>query len=486
MKHKILIADDSLTIQKVIKITLASEAFDLFECTDAVNLNEKLDDVKPNIVLLDFNLSEDKTGYDLSKEIKDKFPNTKVLMLFGTFDTIDESLLEASGTNHKIVKPFDGTKFINLCRVMAEDFDIEKADSINDTEVDFSTEVPIEDEIAMPEVIEEVVDDLEDEWVMDSPHIDEEIEKEIEQIQEIDNPLEVNMKDWGIDVPGVIGNVSDHMEIPGVIEAAEQVVVETVQSTQIVEELVEETILPNSDDLAFPDAADLAFPDQDDLSFPDEIQLETKEESKKPSLVPLDSLDELEEEINISEGGTDSPEALKSLKALIEDEVEEEDLWGADVYEEGEEEPIQVAEESSVEIGDLPQVEPHNLHEVIEDNVEEEESSFTGFEDDFADTITADRPIPDDFPDDVMEDVIEDEFEPISEPSQPTALAQPFEIPSDLEERLKEKLAPVVEDFVKEYCRENIEKIAWEVIPDLAENLIKKEIQKITEQILNS
>jgi CheY-like chemotaxis protein len=452
MKHKILIADDSLTIQKVIKITLASEPFDLFECTDAANLKSNLEEVKPNIVLLDFNLSEDKTGYDLSREIKDKFPNTKVLMLFGTFDSIDEGLLEASGTNHKIVKPFDGTKFINLCRVMAEDFDTDKTDSINDTELDFSTEVPVEDEIVMPEIIDEV-DDLNDEWVMDSPHIDEEIEIETEETLEVKNTLEVNMKDWGIDVPGVIGNVSDHIETPDIIQSVNDA-------------LEEKTILPV--------AEDLAFPDQDDLEFPDEIQtqtieVETVEEAKKPSLVPLASFDEPDEEIKqSSQGGTDSPEALENLKAQIEDELEENDLWSADEYEESDEDQLLVTTDT---LDDFPKVEPHSLHEIKDEIIE----------DDFSDLIESDKPAPDDFPADVMEETINPMPEQIVEP-----VAQPFEIPADLEERLKEKLTPVVEEFVKDYCLENIEKIAWEVIPDLAENLIKKEIQKITEQILNS
>ena len=100
MKHKILIADDSLTIQKVIKITLANEPFELFECVNAQELENKINEVKPSIVLLDFNLSEDKTGYDLTREIKSSLPNTKILMLFGTFDTVDETLLAESGVSH--------------------------------------------------------------------------------------------------------------------------------------------------------------------------------------------------------------------------------------------------------------------------------------------------------------------------------------------------------------------------------------------------
>lgn len=529
MKHKILIADDSLTIQKVIKITLASEPFELFECTEASTLNDKLDEVQPHIVLLDFNLSEDKTGYDLSKEIKAKLPNAKILMLFGTFDTIDESLLDHSGTNHKIVKPFDGTKFINLCRVMAQDLDTENAESINDTEDDFSTDTPVVEEVAMPEVIEETQETEEieeDEWVMDSPHVDEEPEIEVEQTAPTpsSNPLVDNMKDWGMDVPGVIGGPSDHVEIPDIIAAADQVSVEMpepikqepVQAEEPVtpQAMDDGSVLPSNDDLAFPDEDDLAYPDMgdttlpdsSDLEYPDEIstddiQLETKEEpkteKKKPALVPIEDVDEPVIEVEASEGGTDSPEALESLRAQIEDELEEDDLWGADAYEEADttpedniEEEVQTEDQNdsfdpiepveTVAIDDLPQVEPHSLHEVKEEIAIETETDFSSFEDEPISEGT-----PEDFPADVMDE--EPQFSASTRPqAQPQAQAQNFEVPADLEERLKEKLAPVVEDFVKEYCRENIEKIAWEVIPDLAENLIKKEIQKISDSILNS
>jgi hypothetical protein len=38
----------------------------------------------------------------------------------------------------------------------------------------------------------------------------------------------------------------------------------------------------------------------------------------------------------------------------------------------------------------------------------------------------------------------------------------------------------MIEDLVREYCRQTAEKIAWEVIPDLAENLIRKELKDIS------
>ncbi len=50
---------------------------------------------------------------------------------------------------------------------------------------------------------------------------------------------------------------------------------------------------------------------------------------------------------------------------------------------------------------------------------------------------------------------------------------------------LEEKLKPILEEYVKNYCRESIEKVAWEIIPDLAENLIKQELAKIADSIIS-
>lgn len=507
MKHKILIADDSLTIQKVIKITLASEPFELFECTDASKLENDLKEINPNIVLLDFNLSEDKTGYDLSRDIKNLNSNTKILMLFGTFDTIDDGLLEESGVNHKIVKPFDGTKFINLCRVMADELDVEGAESISETEVDFNTEAfpePILDEV---EVVEEETVELqpeiieEDEWVVEGSQSfeEDEIEEDIEIQAKEENPLVENMKDWGMDVPGVIGGTGSNNEIPSVIGDFPEVI------TDEVEVLSDDVILPNNDDLAFPDEIKVEdvsdtieeplvieeekLPSSADLEFPDmdisNITIDENTSTDGPKLRSIEESNDDEqaaEEFEISQGGTDTDEALSALKAELEDELDDkiessDDLWGADVIvednsENAKEEVEQTFEETKTE--DLPRVESHQLEKVV-DNTENEQTY--DFDEDSFDDVH-DMSGPEDFPSDVMEE----------KPKEATA--QAFKAPvitddAELEARLREKLTPVVEDFVKEYCRESVEKIAWEIIPDLAENLIKKEIQRISESIIN-
>ncbi len=49
--------------------------------------------------------------------------------------------------------------------------------------------------------------------------------------------------------------------------------------------------------------------------------------------------------------------------------------------------------------------------------------------------------------------------------------------------KLQAALLPKIEQMVKEYCKETATKVSWEVIPDLAENLIKKEIKEISDSI---
>lgn len=438
MEHKVLVADDSLTIQKVIKITLANEPFELHECAEASGLSEAVEKLRPSMVLLDFNLSESKTGYDLTREIKAASPNTGVLMLFGTFDTIDEELLADCGCAHHIVKPFDGTKFINLCRSLAEDYESggEESDAS-------SAKMPLSEDIAEKEIVEEDdEEDDEEEWVVNQPVYEEADEEEqvAASIPEPINQLESDIEEWGMEVPAVIGaSEEEEVEIPGVIEASGE---------------EEDASLPGSEDLEYP--------------------------QPKSKLVPLDELnpaeaDSVEQEKFVSAEGTDTEEGVRNLEEQIQDELEEEhDLWAADIVEEiSEKESMSAAEKAfkawrpdeadSVEVEDLEPVKPHNLREVVEEDIEPAQ-------------------VPSDFPEDVMLE----KAQPAPAVETQAASKEDLErIQEEIERELASQLGPLVEKFVKEFCKDQIEKVAWEVIPDLAENIIKKEIKKISDSVMD-
>ncbi len=57
----------------------------------------------------------------------------------------------------------------------------------------------------------------------------------------------------------------------------------------------------------------------------------------------------------------------------------------------------------------------------------------------------------------------------------------------ELAEKLRESLAPMIETVIRQECLriadQVAEKVAWEVIPDLAENIIRKEIKALTDAV---
>lgn len=121
MKHKVLIADDSLTIQKVIRITLSGESYHILDCDNISDLYEIVEAERPSLVFLDFALDESISGYEVCKKVQKLCSDSKVMLMFGTFDNVDDELLQKSGARAHIVKPFDGQKFITLCHSILED-----------------------------------------------------------------------------------------------------------------------------------------------------------------------------------------------------------------------------------------------------------------------------------------------------------------------------------------------------------------------------
>ena len=72
MNHKVLLADDSLTIQKVIKITLANQPFDIVDCVTDDELFKKLPEVQPELVFLDFNVFRSNSEQTMNTNEKPK------------------------------------------------------------------------------------------------------------------------------------------------------------------------------------------------------------------------------------------------------------------------------------------------------------------------------------------------------------------------------------------------------------------------------
>jgi CheY-like chemotaxis protein len=108
MGKKILLADDSITIQKVIELTFSDEDFDVVTVGNGRLALEKVQEVRPDIVLCDIIMPE-KDGYEVCEFIK-KSPalqHIPVLLLTGAFEPFDQERAARVGSDGYLAKPFE-------------------------------------------------------------------------------------------------------------------------------------------------------------------------------------------------------------------------------------------------------------------------------------------------------------------------------------------------------------------------------------------
>jgi CheY-like chemotaxis protein len=112
--HKLLLADDSVTIQKVIELTFADEDIEVLAVNNGRQAIEMIPHEKPNIVLADVGMPE-RDGYEVAAFIKGRpdLSHIPVLLLTGAFEPIDEGRAKAAGCDGVLVKPFEPQMVIN-------------------------------------------------------------------------------------------------------------------------------------------------------------------------------------------------------------------------------------------------------------------------------------------------------------------------------------------------------------------------------------
>jgi hypothetical protein len=176
-------------------------------------------------------------------------------------------------------------------------------------------------------------------------------------------------------------------------------------------------------------------------------------------LVPLDQLNQLPEvEFEIEHSINQVIETdISSLEAQIRDEVQD-NLWNVDEFE--------------------------DLKKDVSKKIEEVKLGFQPSSKDFDESLF--KPI------DENEEILW--ASSAEQVSQEANINQSFNTPSvgshelimnELRLEMEELIKKHVQDYMDKMFKEKVEKISWEVIPDLAENLIRQEMSKISNKILN-
>ncbi len=113
MSATILLADDSPTIQKVVELTFAETEYRVVAVSSGTELLEKLPEVRPDVVICDVIMPE-RDGYDVCQTIKSspEMLHIPVVLLTGTFEPFDRDRAMAVGCDDIVTKPFEARQLI--------------------------------------------------------------------------------------------------------------------------------------------------------------------------------------------------------------------------------------------------------------------------------------------------------------------------------------------------------------------------------------
>ena len=387
MGHKLLLADDSITIQKVVKIIFSGDAYDLTIVDNGIDALDRAREFVPDVMLIDA-VMPGKNGYDVCREAKNdpRLSLVPILLLTGVFEPFDEAKSRESGADDFIAKPFESQVLIDKIEGLISLVALRRA---------AAPPLPV----PLPPVAEPLP------AVADEPQVDE---IPFEVFLQEEEPLLIEEVTSLDDLWGMAAVEEEHEEL----SSCETIAVEEEHEELSLGEViaVEEDVAPE----CIPEPAEF------DLLVVDELPPVQSESSPSPILPEPDDL--MVEEFSFEEDSDEIP--------AFADELAEES------------EPEKLVESPEPEVVSFPE-EPRE-----EDLLSSGEASI------------------EELPEPVELSAVQPPQEAVVAPQEGATLN---------EEQLVAALAKV--------SREVIERIVWEVVPDLAEALIKEEIRKIREGV---
>ncbi len=111
MKRRILLADDSVTIQKVIELTFMDEDYEVRAVSNGDEAVALLAEMHPDFVIADVHMPG-ANGYEVCRRAKALRADLPVLLLVGTFEPFDEAQAHAVGADSFLKKPFDSQELL--------------------------------------------------------------------------------------------------------------------------------------------------------------------------------------------------------------------------------------------------------------------------------------------------------------------------------------------------------------------------------------
>ena len=457
MSKKLLLADDSITIQKVIQITFAHEDYELTITDNGDAALAKAQELKPDLIMSDVYMPG-KNGYELTTAIKQDpaLQHIPVLLLAGSFEPFDEDKARSCKADAWIEKPFESQNLIDKVAELLSAAAVVESAPVAEPEP-FVAPVPaVESEPAAFEAFA----------------IEEEPLAAFDEVASAE-PVESAASE------DPFGDISFEEETPAVESepaAADdwsEVATETESAPVAAEAFIaDEPVAAVEDDFAFAEEEPLPvteFEEVEELPVADFGEVE-----ELPTVsADLDVFDMDEDEIMplgdddiLGEEDLEPAMPEQTLAAWSRDEVAE------DVFAEP------VAEVAAIEDEDVfAAAEPIAVSPEVSATPAAEEVDVFVDEPVVAAAPVFEAPVVESAPVEQAPEVVIEEAAPVA--AAVSAVDVEAKASAMGEDEIEQIIEKVVTKVVEKLAGSILERVAWEVVPDLAENLIREEIRKI-------
>ncbi|ANM28852.1 hypothetical protein ABI59_03375 [Acidobacteria bacterium Mor1] len=119
MPKTILLADDSVTIRKVIELTFSTTDMRVEAVADGDTAMARIQELRPDLVIADV-VMPGADGYEICRVVKRDHPGVGVLLLAGSFEPFDAERARECGADGHLTKPFDSQELVDRARALLE------------------------------------------------------------------------------------------------------------------------------------------------------------------------------------------------------------------------------------------------------------------------------------------------------------------------------------------------------------------------------
>ncbi len=480
MMKKLLLADDSITIQKVVGIIFSTEEYQLEVTDDGDHAFTKALEEIPDLVIADISMPG-KDGFELCRAIKNEpsLANTSVLLLPGAFDHFDEIKAGEVCADGWLTKPFESQALLDKVSQLLAAEPVRMAGVVTSEPEELPVEAQTEpSDIDADSAVNEVVLGLDAVDALTTPaeELDDESPDDIwdtvsfaeEDLQVQTESAEVNSDDDDLQEqtePVEVDTAEDDLEVQTESAEVDSVDEDLQEQTEPVEVDTAEEDLQEQIESAEVDSFDEDFQEQTEPVEVDtaEDDLEVQTESAE-----VDSVEEdLQEQTESAE--VDSDDDLQEQTESAEVDFAEDVPFAEDVIEPATDEQVLSAftadDEDIMELQEEDeQVEPESIVQEATDSSE----STSGFGEAIIDDISDDGEIYDLSEEDIVEPESLEEVADEAAVVEPEAVVAVEPEPLDAVSELAEEEIELAEEEI-ELAEEEIELAEEEI--ELAEDI---------------